>query len=249
MTATRTSAMSSPTPPASTTEVWQIPGIEELVRPSLRQSQDKTKSKLLSGISDDDDTHQGSSTAGCSDSASGSSDLSQGSDCAASDDGTELCDYPPYGHHHPQAHAAVVPGDYAYHYRRRQQLSHHQQQQPAALVVDPCYHQRTVHVPRTTPNHAKVFVGGLPNEVRNLKQYFEGHGEVVDHIVMIDRASKRSRGFGFVTFAREVRRCLMFFRLRLMALAATRTSREKLTRLHLELIRSLSLRRRTPSGS
>lgn len=198
----------SPTPSASTTtEVWQIPGIEELVRPSLRQNHDSSKSRLLVGISDDDDgTQQGSSTAGYSDSSSSSSDRSQGSDCATSDDGTDLGDYPPYGHHHPQAHAAVVPGDYAHHYRRRQQLSH-QPQQPAALVVDPCHnHQlgtRSVHVPRTTPNHAKVFVGGLPNEVRNLKQYFEGHGEVVDHIVMIDRASKRSRGFGFVTFARE----------------------------------------------
>ena len=244
MTATRTSAM-SPTLQASTTEVWQIPGIEELVRPSLRQNHDTRKSRFLVGISDDDDTQQGSSTAGCSGSSSSSSDRSQGSDCAASDDGTELCDYPPYGHHHPQAHAAVVPGDYAYHYRRQQQLSHHPQQ-PAALV-DPCHHQfggRSVHVPRTTPNHAKVFVGGLPNEVRNLKQYFEGHGEVVDHIVMIDRASKRSRGFGFVTFAREVsrlRRGLMFFCHLLMALA--------LTRLPTHSAPTFATHRRTPSGS
>lgn len=248
----------SPTPSASTTtEVWQIPGIEELVRPSLRQNHDSSKSRLLVGISDDDDgTQQGSSTAGYSDSSSSSSDRSQGSDCATSDDGTDLGDYPPYGHHHPQAHAAVVPGDYAHHYRRRQQLSH-QPQQPAALVVDPCHnHQlgtRSVHVPRTTPNHAKVFVGGLPNEVRNLKQYFEGHGEVVDHIVMIDRASKRSRGFGFVTFAREVsrlRRRLMFFHHKLMALATKRhRERKKLTPTSNPFASIFTNYRRTPSGS
>lgn len=36
-------------------------------------------------------------------------------------------------------------------------------------------------------------------------QFFEQFGEVIDSVVMIDRVTKRSRGFGFVTFAQEVR--------------------------------------------
>jgi RNA recognition motif-containing protein len=35
-------------------------------------------------------------------------------------------------------------------------------------------------------------------------QFFEQFGEVIDSVVMIDRVTKRSRGFGFVTFASEV---------------------------------------------
>ena len=41
-------------------------------------------------------------------------------------------------------------------------------------------------------------------QVRQLKQFFECHGQVLDHVVMMARSTKRSRGFGFVTFAREV---------------------------------------------
>ena len=36
------------------------------------------------------------------------------------------------------------------------------------------------------------------------RQFFEQFGEVIDSVVMIDRVTKRSRGFGFVTFASEV---------------------------------------------
>ena len=35
-------------------------------------------------------------------------------------------------------------------------------------------------------------------------QFFQQYGEVVDSIVLLDRRTKRSRGFGFVTFADEV---------------------------------------------
>ena len=34
----------------------------------------------------------------------------------------------------------------------------------------------------------------------NFKEYFERFGEVIDSVVMIDRATNRHRGFGFVTF-------------------------------------------------
>lgn len=36
------------------------------------------------------------------------------------------------------------------------------------------------------------------------KTYFEKFGTVTDAVVMMDRATQRSRGFGFVTFADEV---------------------------------------------
>ena len=48
----------------------------------------------------------------------------------------------------------------------------------------------------------KIFVGGLPPGVTDevLRQHFEQCGEVDDAVVMMDHHSKRSRGFGFVTF-------------------------------------------------
>ena len=36
--------------------------------------------------------------------------------------------------------------------------------------------------------------------------FFEQFGEVIDSVVMVDRNTKRSRGFGFVTFANQVRK-------------------------------------------
>ena len=49
----------------------------------------------------------------------------------------------------------------------------------------------------------KVFVGGLPWEVDNvrLKDVFSEFGPLVDAIVVYDKETSRSRGFGFVTFA------------------------------------------------
>lgn len=46
----------------------------------------------------------------------------------------------------------------------------------------------------------KLFVGSLPSSFNNekLKQTFEKHGAVLTAKVMMDRTSKKSRGFGFV---------------------------------------------------
>lgn len=48
----------------------------------------------------------------------------------------------------------------------------------------------------------KLFVGGLDYKTSEatLKQHFERFGEVTDCIVMREAQSKRSRGFGFVTY-------------------------------------------------
>jgi len=50
----------------------------------------------------------------------------------------------------------------------------------------------------------KLFIGGLNYKTseETLKSYFEQWGEIVDCVVMRDPHTKRSRGFGFVTFKR-----------------------------------------------
>lgn len=49
----------------------------------------------------------------------------------------------------------------------------------------------------------KLFVGGLPASVSDpeFRGYFERFGAVDDAVVMFDKTTLRSRGFGFVTFA------------------------------------------------
>lgn len=49
----------------------------------------------------------------------------------------------------------------------------------------------------------KVFIGGLSYKTDDdtLKSYFEKFGELVDHVVMKDGQTGRSRGFGFVTYS------------------------------------------------
>lgn len=69
---------------------------------------------------------------------------------------------------------------------------------------------RLVDVKRAVPGERnqerspnKVFVGGLPQDVTTemLKDYFSGFGSVADAVVMVDRRTNRSRGFGFVRFS------------------------------------------------
>lgn len=60
-------------------------------------------------------------------------------------------------------------------------------------------------IPAHQHDARKLFVGGLPTTVTEAEflLFFEQFGEVIDSVVMIDRVTKRSRGFGFVTFANE----------------------------------------------
>ncbi|KAE8356326.1 hypothetical protein BDV28DRAFT_145204, partial [Aspergillus coremiiformis] len=52
---------------------------------------------------------------------------------------------------------------------------------------------------------SKVYVGNLSwgTSDESLRQTFSEFGQVVDSIVMKDRETGRSRGFGFVTFSNE----------------------------------------------
>lgn len=49
----------------------------------------------------------------------------------------------------------------------------------------------------------KLFIGGLSMDTDkdSLKAHFEHYGEIVDAVVMKDTSTKRSRGFGFVTYS------------------------------------------------
>lgn len=51
----------------------------------------------------------------------------------------------------------------------------------------------------------KLFVGSLPWSINNdsLKELFAQYGEITEAVVITDRNTGRSKGFGFVTFAKE----------------------------------------------
>lgn len=57
------------------------------------------------------------------------------------------------------------------------------------------------------PESKKIFVGGLATSVTEdaFRDYFQKFGNVTDAVVMMDRNTQRSRGFGFITFDSEVR--------------------------------------------
>ena len=51
----------------------------------------------------------------------------------------------------------------------------------------------------------KVFLGGLPSSITetDLRSFFTRYGEVVEVVIMYDQEKKKSRGFGFLSFAEE----------------------------------------------
>ena len=94
--------------------------------------------------------------------------------------------------------------------------------------------RKTFKVPPTRRDDRKLFVGGLPSNGANLssdslqnmlsithspyhpfcysivtdeefREFFKQFGTVIDSIVMFDRDTRRSRGFGFVTYEDPVR--------------------------------------------
>lgn len=51
----------------------------------------------------------------------------------------------------------------------------------------------------------KLFIGSLPWSINSdsLRELFAQYGEITDAVVIVDRDSGRSKGFGFVTFSSE----------------------------------------------
>lgn len=54
-------------------------------------------------------------------------------------------------------------------------------------------------------DNKKLYVGNLPWSIRDeqLRELFSQFGEVVEAIVITERHSGRSKGFGFVTFSTD----------------------------------------------
>jgi RNA-binding protein Musashi len=52
-------------------------------------------------------------------------------------------------------------------------------------------------------DQGKLFIGGISWETteEKLRDHFQAYGEVVEVVIMKDRATGRARGFGFVVFA------------------------------------------------
>ncbi|ONK82068.1 uncharacterized protein A4U43_C01F35790 [Asparagus officinalis] len=76
------------------------------------------------------------------------------------------------------------------------------------------FNGKTVEIKRTIPKGAaqtkdfktkKIFVGGIPTTVEEdeLKSFFSKFGKVVEHEIIRDHSTKRSRGFGFIIFDSE----------------------------------------------
>ncbi|XP_077222244.1 RNA-binding (RRM/RBD/RNP motifs) family protein [Tasmannia lanceolata] len=70
---------------------------------------------------------------------------------------------------------------------------------------------KQVEIKRTIPKGSvqskdfktpKIFVGGIPTTVTEdeLKDFFTNYGKVIDHQIIRDHATNRSRGFGFIIF-------------------------------------------------
>ncbi|KAK4719150.1 hypothetical protein R3W88_017488 [Solanum pinnatisectum] len=62
-----------------------------------------------------------------------------------------------------------------------------------------------VDVKKALTKTTRIYVGGLPLSLTEdeLKEYFSSYGYVVDHCIILDRTTGRSRRFGFVSFDKE----------------------------------------------
>ncbi|CAB1350754.1 unnamed protein product [Coregonus sp. 'balchen'] len=60
-----------------------------------------------------------------------------------------------------------------------------------------------MHTTQKDTTYTKVFVGGLPYHTTDssLRKYFEVFGEIEEAVVITDRQTGKSRGYGFVTMA------------------------------------------------
>ena len=58
----------------------------------------------------------------------------------------------------------------------------------------------------------KLFVGGLPYHTtdKSLREHFSVYGDIEEAVVITDRQTNKSRGYGFVSFCGEIFRKLNF---------------------------------------
>lgn len=64
-----------------------------------------------------------------------------------------------------------------------------------------------MHTTQKDTTYTKIFVGGLPYHTTDasLRKYFEVFGEIEEAVVITDRQTGKSRGYGFVSCADVVR--------------------------------------------
>uniref|UniRef100_A0A8C5G1S6 RNA-binding protein 24 n=1 Tax=Gouania willdenowi TaxID=441366 RepID=A0A8C5G1S6_GOUWI len=60
-----------------------------------------------------------------------------------------------------------------------------------------------MHTTQKDTTYTKIFVGGLPYHTTDssLRKYFEVFGEIEEAVVITDRQTGKSRGYGFVTMS------------------------------------------------
>lgn len=62
-----------------------------------------------------------------------------------------------------------------------------------------------MHTTQKDTTYTKIFVGGLPYHTTDssLRKYFEVFGEIEEAVVITDRQTGKSRGYGFVSMRLE----------------------------------------------
>ncbi|XP_006896913.1 PREDICTED: RNA-binding protein 38 [Elephantulus edwardii] len=74
---------------------------------------------------------------------------------------------------------------------------------PSAGLARPLATRGAMHGSQKDTTFTKIFVGGLPYHTTDasLRKYFEGFGDIEEAVVITDRQTGKSRGYGFVTMA------------------------------------------------
>ncbi|KAK8751228.1 hypothetical protein OTU49_013558, partial [Cherax quadricarinatus] len=80
---------------------------------------------------------------------------------------------------------------------------------PAAMpsaITTASMHPQAIEAPgisQKDTTFTKIFVGGLPYHTtdKSLREHFEVYGEIEEAVVITDRQTGKSRGYGFVTMA------------------------------------------------
>ena len=72
---------------------------------------------------------------------------------------------------------------------------------PVSGMTTPTVHQETPTVTQKDTTFTKIFVGGLPYNTndQSLRKHFEEYGDIEEAVVITDRQTGKSRGYGFVS--------------------------------------------------
>merc|ERR1711892_768743 len=76
---------------------------------------------------------------------------------------------------------------------------------PTAALVLPTFSTSVPHNRSKETTHTKLFVGGLPYHTtdKTLKEHFQAYGEIDEAVVITDRSTGKSKGYGFVIMSTQ----------------------------------------------